>query len=342
MPIPFLLAGAAVFAGVLGAGGHLSASETNEKAQLRAKRAELLYNTQKNELEQEQSRTEQLLLKLGYEKKNVLNSSMREFVKVFDKIKHIKVTESIGLDEIEKFAIDQQGVLEIRKMSDIYSTTLESGATGAAAGAIIALAASGSLSVVTSGLATAGSVLMLGDIGMAAGIAGSALSFGAAMTPLAAVAAPVILFTGISASMKADENLEKADAMYAQAEAAVEKMKNSEIICKAIGDKADMFYDLLMKLDELFSECVIHLVEVVQKKENESDFKEKLTDDEIKLIAVTRSLAGAVKAVIDTPMLSKNGSVSDEAKQMYAKTKKALPDFERDVVKVNATRINFF
>ena len=66
MPIPFLLAGAAVFAGVLGAGGHLSASETNEKAQLRAKRAELLYNTQKNELEQEQSRTEQLILKLGY------------------------------------------------------------------------------------------------------------------------------------------------------------------------------------------------------------------------------------------------------------------------------------
>ena len=114
--------------------------------------------------------------------------------------------------------------------------SIKSSATGAAAGAVVALAASGSLSVVTGGLATAGTALMAGEVSAAAGIAGSALSFGVAMTPLAAIAAPVILFTGISASMKADENLEKANTMYAQAEAASEKMKVSEMLCGAITD----------------------------------------------------------------------------------------------------------
>lgn len=33
MPIPFLLAGLGVAAGVIGAGGHLSAKETNERAE---------------------------------------------------------------------------------------------------------------------------------------------------------------------------------------------------------------------------------------------------------------------------------------------------------------------
>lgn len=108
-------------------------------------------------------------------------------------------------------------------MTDVYSSCFASSATGVAAGAAVALAASGALPIITGELSLAGSALAAGEISAAVGFAGSALSFGAAMTPLAAVAAPVMLFTGISASMKADENLEKANTMYAEAEVAVEK-----------------------------------------------------------------------------------------------------------------------
>ena len=105
-----------------------------------------------------------------------------------------------------------------------------------------------------------------GEIGAAAGIAGSALSFGAAMTPLAAVAAPVLFFTALSASMKADENLEKAQTMYAQAEAASEKMKVSETLCAGISERSEMFYDVLHELDGMFLECVMLLHELCVKK----------------------------------------------------------------------------
>lgn len=341
MPIPILLAGLGVAAGALGAGGHLSAKETNERAQKISQDAQNLYNSAKHSLEQEQNRTEQALLQLGYAKKNILDTSMRQFVGSYDKIKHIQVTESIGINEISNFMIDQQDVIEIRRMADIYSGSIASGATGAAAGAVVALAASGSLSVVTGGLAAAGSVLAAGEVGAAAGIAGSALSFGAAMTPLAAVAAPVILFTGISASIKADENLEKANAMYAEAKAASEKMKVSETLCGAITDKSEMFYGLLGNLNGMFSECSALLAGIVKKKEGRV-FKKKLmsenfTEEELRLIAVTRALAGAVKSVIDMPVLSKEGTIATESENVYSQTMEKLPDFGREVRKVKQT-----
>lgn len=48
MPLPFILgaAGAAI-AGAVGIGGHLSAKETNEKAQKRSNEAQRIYNEEK-------------------------------------------------------------------------------------------------------------------------------------------------------------------------------------------------------------------------------------------------------------------------------------------------------
>lgn len=344
MPIPFLLGALGVVAGVVGAGGHLSAKETNERAQRISEEAKELYNDSKCSLERAQNNTEKALLKLGYQKKNVLDSSMKQFLDSYDKVKHIQVSKSIGVDEILNFSIDQQAAIELREMTDIYAGMVSSGTTGAAAGAVVALAASGSLSVVTGTLATAGSALLAGEVTAAAGIAGSALSFGAAMTPLAAVAAPVVLFTGISASMKADENLEKANAMYAEAEAASEKMKVSETLCVAISERSEMFNKLLVDLNGMFSECSALLTGVVKKKEGRI-FKKKLTstnftEDELKLMAVTRSLAGAVKSVIDTPLLSEDGNIAYESEKIYNETIERLPDFSEAVTEVRSIEYN--
>lgn len=340
MPIPFLLAGLGVAAGVIGAGGHLSAKETNERAQRVSQDAQDLYNNAKHTLEIAQNKTEKALVKLGYDKKNVLDTSMNQFLTTYDKVKQIQVKESIGIQEISKFTIDQQGAIQVREMTDIYSSSFASSATGVAAGAAVALAASGALPIVTGELALAGSALAAGEISMAAGFAGSALSFGAAMTPLAAVAAPVLLFTGISVSVKADENLEKANTMYAEAKAASEKMKISETLCGAITERSEMFDDLLGDLNKMFAECSGLLAGVVRQKEGRV-FKKKLTsedfsENDLKLIAVTRALAGAVKSVLDTPILSKDGNISYEAEEVYDQTVEKLPDFSQAVQEVKS------
>jgi len=119
--------------------------------------------------------------------------------------------------------------------------------------------------------------------------------------------------------------------MYAEAEAATEKMKVSETLCKAIADRADMFNGLLDELNDMFSGCTAILDGITLKKmgmfKNKAIKVENLSDEELKLIAVTRSLAGAVKAIIDTPILSKDGNLSHKSQKVYEETTKALPEF---------------
>lgn len=340
MPIPLMLAGLA--AGILGVGGHLSAKETNEQAEQVADDAKRLYDDAKKDLEIAKRQAESSLVDLGYAKKDVLEGSMKQFLIAFGRVKNIEMKQSSGLNELTRFMIDEQGSLEMREMTNIYESTFASSAAGAATGAVIALAANGSLPFVTGALSTAGTALMMGEVGMAAGLAGSALSIGAAMTPLAAVAAPIVLFTGISSSMKADENLEKARTMYAQAKAAAEEMAVAETMCEGISERAEMFEELLEVLNDMFSRCTMLLDGVTRKKagfiSKKADFN-KFTEDEKKLLAITRSLAGAVKAVIDTPILDDGGDVSDQSEEIFLMLGDKVEKFDEQVQYIESCNI---
>ncbi len=331
MPIPFLLAGAAVAAGAIGALGHKEAKETNERAERMCNDAQELYENSKRSLELSKNEMEKSLLKLGNTKKKTLDSSMSQFIESYGRVKDIEFEESIGLNEISNLRISSQDIVELVNMSNIYDSTIKSGAAGAATGAIITLAASGSLPIITSTLGAAGTALAIGEVGMAASLAGSAISLGAAMTPLTAIAAPVVMFTGISASIKADENLEKARAMYSQATAASEEMKISQTLCESISERSYMFDALLIELDKIFSGCTALLDGVTRRKmgifKNKKVSYNDLTLEEKKLLMVTGSLAKAVKTIIDTPMLNEDGNLSFKLERVYNDIKKQLPGF---------------
>ena len=325
-----LLVGGAVLAGL----AHLSASNTNEKAEQRAAEAKDLYDSAKESLAQAKAGTESALESLGMEKWAILNGSMAQFRTDFEKLKAIDWRDSAGFNEVVNFTIDESSLLEMQKMTEIYSSALSSGAAGAAAGTVAALAATGSLTLVAEMMGTAGSALAIGEAGLAAGIAGSALSLGAAMTPLAAIAAPIVLFTGISAMMNADENLDKANVMYAEAEAAAAEMGVSETLCNGIAERSEMFQSLLHELNALFLPCVGLMAAVIRKKERRGFFgflfRRKITaadftQEELRLFAVTGALAKAIKTIIDTPILTANGEISPQADTTYQQAQEELP-----------------
>lgn len=72
-----------------------------------------------------------------------------------------------------------------------------------------------------------------------------------------------------------------------------------------------MLNELLIELNTMFSQCTSLLDGVTKKKmgffKNKTIDAKKLSEDELKLIAATRSLAGAVKSVIDMPILTSEG-----------------------------------
>ena len=321
-----------------GIGGHLEAKETNEKAQQIADDAKSLYDDAKYDLEWAKERAESSLLNLGETKRNVLENSVKQFKNAYERVKHIQFKSSLDFYEVEKFSINNQQALELCRMSDIYQDTLSSGAAGWAAGALIALAANGALPLVTGTLSLAGSLATIGEFGMAAGMLGSAFSLGAAFTPFSAIAAPVLLFTAFSANATADENLHKARTMYAKAETAVEEMRVAQTLCEGIEERADMLDDLLSDLDGMFSRCTAIMDVVTRKKvaavRGRAVRAEDFTRDELKLLAVTRALAGAVKQVMDVPLLTQDGDLTEQSEDVYYEVREGLPAFNEQFEEV--------
>ncbi len=319
MAIPFLvgLVGAAA-AGVIGAGGHLCAKDTNEDAQRIIDKSEEKYKKAQKELESVKELCMSNLEELGMSKKHILDTSVTDFLEVYEKLKNVNIQESVGLNEIQNYDIKQEDVVQLKQLGDIYADSISSGAKGVATGALISLAASGALPLMASDLALAGSCVAAGQFSLAAGVLGESLAFGAAMTPLAAVAAPLVLFTGVSASLKADENLEKARQNEEEVNQAVEKMKVSQSLCVALGRRAKIFNILINELDKIFAENVVQLksrikdIEKGKKKLCISD----LTQKDIEKIAMTRSLAGAIKTIIDTPIISDKGDMTDDSEAL--------------------------
>ena len=172
MPLPFLLVGAAALAGV---GTHINAKKKNEEAQRLIKLAESSYNTTKEKLSIAKKDTESSLVQLELSKKKVLQSSMKQFLKAYKRLKNVQLKESVGLTELSKFSISPSDIIQIQNMTNIYESNLKVGAVGATAG--VALTA---LTTTT----------LVGATGLA--------SF---LSPLAIVAAPTLLFTGISSSI---------------------------------------------------------------------------------------------------------------------------------------------
>ena len=120
--IPLILVGAA---GLIGWAGHESAKETNEQAQSIARDAQSLYNSSKNSLEAAQNSTKEELIKLGYQKKDVLEGSIKSFLTAYERIKDVELSESVGLHEIANFDIDQQDALQLQQMTDIRPLKLK-------------------------------------------------------------------------------------------------------------------------------------------------------------------------------------------------------------------------
>lgn len=310
MALPLLIG---LGAAVLGAAGHSVAKETNEKAQRIANDAQKIYADAKSSLESAQRRTETSLNEFATTKKNVLQGSMTRFMKSFDRVKHIQLGDTPGLEELEKFSIKPADIVAIQHMADIQDN-FGSGVAGVAAGL---------------GLASVG------------GLAATSLA------GLSAIAGPVMLFTAFSANTKADENLEKAQKMYAQAEAAVSKMKTSETLCLAIKKRSEMFDSLLADCNEYFAMATAKLENVISKRagffgsmSSAPIPAEKFTKEDRDVMSVAFSLAGTVKAVIDTPILTKSGNLDESSQAKYNDFQRALTASKPKVEAINAGHIS--
>lgn len=305
--IPALLIGALAVGG-LGAAGHAVAKETNEEAQAISRKAKTKYDENKQKLEVLQADMQKQLEVLGNHKMECLNTSVTEFCELFEQVHS-------ALDKVEykkyNYSEIQETAVSMRELSECYSAALAGGAAGAATAVAVGLAVSGSLAEAAGfiGLAefAAAEGLGLGLVGSFTGLAGSTLAAGFSATPLAAVVAPALFVSGIAASMKSDENLDKAKTMRAEVDAAVEKMKISMDLCEAIEEKAVIINDLLCQINMYFEDALGEFSALVREKEKKYRTKKipkgAISRSELKIIFKAYTLFETMKICIETPIV---------------------------------------
>lgn len=333
MPIPFLaIAGLGVL-GLAGAGKSIKAGIDNSDAKDNNEIARQNVDRAKKEAELARERCQISIQQLGERKVELLDVEVKRFVKAFEKIKNIELENSQGLEELQKFKADKISFGKLRELSDMATSLAQGIAGGTALGALTAfgayngamLFASASTGTAISALggaaATNATLAWFGGGSLAAGGLGMA---GGTMVLGGLVAAPALLVLGIVAGSKASANLEKSYANLAKSREFAEEMKTVRTLCLGIRLRANMFERLLIRLNGYFQPSVKALENLVDTRGE--DFR-TYTLEEKQIVASSVAIAQAIKAVLDTPILTEEGVLTEESESLALQMQEKLSVF---------------
>lgn len=330
MPLPLLFIGIAAATGLAGAGKTVKAVVDNTNANKINTAANEGVDNARKRLEQQRGAVTQSLEKLGEEKLQILAGTVTSFVSAFEKIKNIDFTSSVGLEELEKLHIDQKDFEELKELGN-FAIQVAGGVTaGAAGGALTAIGAYGAaqtfaaastgtaIASLSGAAATNATLAFFGGGSLAAGGLGMA---GGMMVLGGLVAGPALLVMGLITGAKSQEKLDQALINKAQAEEIMEALHVASDQCSAIRRRAYLFYSLLAHLDTYLLPLVWQMEDIIAKEG--TDYR-TYSPESKKVIMAAASNAGSVKAVLDVPILTDDGSLTEQSGEIVDKIGKLL------------------
>lgn len=319
MPLPLVFIGIAAVTGSAGLGLGVKAGVDQHNANEINEDANSLVDRAAHRLETVREQCGNSLQSLGEEKIFVLNNTIKQFLDSFKKLKNVDFRETEGLLELKKLHIDQKDFEELSAMTDFSLSLAQGGISGVAGGALTAFgaySAAGALASASTGTAIAslsgaaasnatlaffgGGSLAAGGLGMAGGTA--------VLGGL--VAGPALLVMGAIVGAKAGKNLENARANEAKAKEISEELQAGVKQCIAIRRRSYLFYSLLARLESYLLPLNYRMEDIIQAEGTDYSL---FSDDSRKSIASAASVAGTIKAVLDTPILNEEGNLTEES-----------------------------
>ena len=148
-----------------------------------------------------------------------------------------------------------------------------------------------------------------------AGVAGGMMVLGGL------VAAPALAVFGAVMSSKASAKKDEAYSNRAKAREFAEATESVVILCNGMTKRAEAFNNILTDLNRLLYPLIYCLCSVIHR--SGIDYS-KFNINEQKVVADCVSVAIAVKAVLDTPILTKEGKVNPKSDNALKKTRAFL------------------
>lgn len=293
--------------------------------------AQTILNNAKKRIEISKAASGKSLEVLGEKKIYILDNKINEFIRLFEKIKNISLNESSGLNELSKFRIDKDNsFLELKELGNLGTSMAKGLASGAVAGALTAFGAYGAattfatastgtaIASLSGAAATNATLAFFGGGSLAAGglgVAGGTAVLGGM------VAGPALAILGIVMSAKASKKLDEAYSNKAEAQKIAAELNTATIMCNGIRRRAYLFQRLLIKCESLFSPLLYEMkkIQVISGV----DYN-KYTIEQKETISRALSLAGTIKAILDTPILTEEGVLTPESETIGIEVNKEL------------------
>jgi hypothetical protein len=166
--------------------------------------------------------------------------------------------------------------------------------------------------------ATNATLAFLGGGSLAAG--GLGMAGGAAVLG-GLVAGPALAIMGFVVGAKASANLDKAYSNREEAKKIAEELNTASSLCNGIRRRSYMFERLLIHLESIFIPLIGEMEMAISKHGNNFN---ALPVESQKAIAGAASIAQAIKAVLDTPILTDEGKLTDQSLQIADDVNKAI------------------
>lgn len=323
MAIPAILIGLAAAAAAGGLGAGAKGAYDTHKAKGIQSDAESILKLAQTSIENEKEKTMEKIQSLGKIKLEVASSELHNFVETFGKIKNIKLEKGEGFDELGKFNLEENDLAEMKSTSLGAVSVLSGGIAGVGAGALIGWGTYGgvmALGTASTGAAIGGlsgvaatnaTLAWLGGGAIAAG--GGGMALGTAVLG-GLVAGPALLISGGLFFAKARTKLNNAYSNLAEANKIAAELKTAEKELKIIRDHSDQVLLLLGGLKSQLKFFVAELSKIANSNTNWSTY----SLDDKKKVAMAVKYAQVVKTVIDAPLLSENGLLSENIKNILA------------------------
>lgn len=332
MPIPLLFIGIGAATATFGVGKSIKAGIDQKEANRTNERADDIIKDASKKIETCRRNCGAAIDNLGKCKIQILDESIKPFIAEFEKLNHVELSESKGLNELQKMVLDQKNFTELKELQSMATSMAGGVASGAMAGAITAFGAygaAGALATASTGTAIAslsgaaatnatlaffgGGSLAAGGLGMAGGTA--------VLGGL--VAGPALAVLGVVVGAKASANLDKAYSNLSKAKEFKEEMDAAATLCIGIRKRSAMFNRFLISLNSVFEPLIYEMTKIISTRGN--DFR-VFSDEEKKVVAEAMTMAGAVKAILDTPILDDEGNLTPESDKMVEMTRKKLEE----------------
>lgn len=317
MPLPLLFIGVAAATGMFGIGNTVKAGVDAKNAKRINKSANELVQEATDYLNAQRHACGNSLTNLGSEKVAVLNGTISDFLDVFTQIKNVDFRESEGLDELQRLHIDEKEFVELRKMVNFAGNVAGGAVAGTAGGALVAFGAYGAaqalafastgtaISALSGAAATNATLAFFGGGSLAAGGLGMA---GGTLVLGGLVAGPALLVMGLIAGKAAKKGLDQAYTNRAEAVQIAAQLNTASLQCETIRRRTYIFYNLLARLDTYFMPLIYKMSDIVKA---EGDDYSKYSADSKKVIASCASVAVSIKSVLDTPLLTDDGLLTE-------------------------------